>query len=171
MGLKQDEWHIYMENDQSTQFQDSVFRTVIFYVCIIHTKEVAIFMLFPSWESEADFYLAQKNSWCDFSENTKGECLIHIIMRPHNVINAAGLSFNLSVEKCWCRSSSTGMLPYVGMWKIMLPKANVHRGDTGRNQLHLNKGRNPSVSFVLMGKRTRLQLCRDFGHYMVKCKR
>lgn len=34
---------------------------------------------------------------------------------------------------------------------------------------YLNKGRDPSVSFVLMGVRTRLQLHRDFSHYVVKC--
>lgn len=39
-----------------------------------------------------------------------------------------------------------------------------------RNQRYLNKGRDPCVSFVLMGKRTRLQLCRDFSCYVVKCQ-
>lgn len=92
-----------MENDQSTQFQDSVFRTVLVIFSVLY-KEVAIFILLPSWESEAGFYLAQKNLWCNFSENTIGECLIHIVMmRPHKVSHAAGLSFNLNVEKCCYR--------------------------------------------------------------------
>lgn len=86
-------WPIHTVSGQCVQDSSGYFLCVI--QNIICTKEVAIFILLPSWESEAGLYLAQKNIWCDFSENTIGECLIHIVVtRPQKVSHAVGLSFN-----------------------------------------------------------------------------
>lgn len=96
MGLKQEEWYIKMENYQFTQFQDSSG----YFLCVHYTQQRGSNFHPLTFLRIRGLYLAQKNLWCNFSENIMGECFIHIVMmRSHKVIRAASLNFNISVEK------------------------------------------------------------------------